>query len=142
MYAVKRNPFMAALMTRDQRIVGNYFRKQDHAFRGESFGNTRYEFVKIMQDIGGVRKDIDPKITAHIMNIIAYGLFTVYQVTNSEDAPAIEDTIDGLADFMERAFAPEGGGDSEAGKALVRQFFARGREQYEELRKDKGVNQS
>ena len=95
-----------------------------------------------MQEIGGIRKELDPKVTAHILNIFAYGLFSIDQVSHSKDTPSIEATIEGAADFMERAFAPEGGGDSEAGKALVRQFFARGREQYEELRKDKGVNQS
>jgi len=77
----------------------------------------------MMQQVGCVRKELDPFTTAHIMNIISHGLVSIGQVMDKAAAPPIEDTIATLADIMDRALTPDDGGNSEAGKQVLRQIF-------------------
>jgi hypothetical protein len=44
-----------------------------------------------------------------------------------------EADIPPLDDRMDRALAPAQGGDSEAGKAIIRQLFAQARQQIEQM---------
>jgi TetR/AcrR family acrAB operon transcriptional repressor len=45
--------------------------------------------------------------------------------------PPFDALIEGIGEVMERALAPEGGGDSEVGKAIVRRIAAAARQQQE-----------
>jgi len=76
LYALSGNDFMAAIFKRDGRILGTYLRKPDNFFRTlrESQAQSdRLVFVKMMQDAGALRQDIDAKVIAHIMDMLAYG---------------------------------------------------------------------
>ena len=107
--ALNASAFMAAIFKRDRRVLGNYLRKPDNLFRRrQNEYSTRYEFVKMMQEAGAVRNDIDPGVTAHIMNILAYGLIGMDDIMDEKDIPPTEAVIEGIADFMERALEPEG----------------------------------
>ncbi len=135
LYALSSSPFLSATFKQDGRVFGNYLRKPDNFFRAMRAGGTspRYDFVKLMQDAGAVRQDLDPKVIAHVMNILAYGLVGMGEVVAAEDIPPLEDLIEGIADIMDRALTPEGGGDSNVGKAIVRQIFEASRQQYEQV---------
>lgn len=133
LYALDSSVFMAAIFKQDGRILGNYLRKPDTFFR-RNRQPTRYEFVKLMQEVGGIRKDVDPKVTAHIMNMLAYGMVGMDEIMPREEIPPAEAIIEGIAEIMDRALTPEDGGNSEAGKAAVRQIFEASRQQYERLR--------
>lgn len=128
LYALSSSPFMAAMLKQDGRVLGSYLHKPNNFFRDDRNRSTRYEFVKMMQDAGAIRQDIDPKVTAHIMNMLAYGLVSMDEVMNNEDIPPTDEIIEGIADFMHRALTPDDGGDSEAGKAVVRQIIKASRQ--------------
>jgi len=83
----------------------------------------RFEFVKMMQDAGAIRADVDAKTTAHIMNMLSYGLVAIQDVMRSENIPPTEDIINGIATMMEHAFTPEGGGNREAGKIILKRMI-------------------
>ncbi|MBZ0297474.1 MAG: TetR/AcrR family transcriptional regulator [Anaerolineae bacterium] len=136
LYALSHNAFMSAMFKQDRHIFGSYLRKPNNVFHDSQTGrtqSTRYEFIKLMQEAGAVRQDLDPKVVAHIMNILAYGLVGMDDIVAPEEIPPLDDLIEGIADIMERALVPEGGGDTEAGKAIVRQIFDASRQQYEQM---------
>lgn len=134
LYALSSSDFMAAMFKQDRGVLGNYLRKPDNFFRtlrDRQNQSPRYEFVKMMQAAGAVRGDIDAKVTAHIMDMLAYGLVGMDKVKPEEDIPPVEDIIEGIADIMDRALTPEGGGDSEVGKTILQQIAQASRQQLE-----------
>lgn len=131
LYALNSTPFMAAIFKQDSRILGSYLRKPDNLFRDKKHQSTRSEFVAMMQEAGAIRADLDPKIIAHIMNILAYGLVAMDEIMDKEAIPPTEDVIEGIATILGRALTPADGGNREAGKAIVRQISDAARAQFE-----------
>ncbi|KAA3643482.1 MAG: TetR family transcriptional regulator [Chloroflexi bacterium] len=132
LYALNSSAFMAAMFKQDSRVLGNYLRKPDNFFRvmrDAQQESERYVFVKMMQDAGALRKDMDAKVIAHIMDMLAYSLVGIDDVLPNQDKPPTEDIIEGIAEIMDRALTPEGGGDSEAGKAILQQIAEASRQQ-------------
>ena len=132
LYALNESAFMKALFTQDQWVFGTYLHKPNNIF-SQAPGDQptpRFQFVKAMQEAGAIRPDVDPQVTAHIMNMLAYSLVALAEVMPAAELPPFEAVIQGIADMMERAFAPEGGGDREIGKVIVRQIAAATRQQF------------
>jgi AcrR family transcriptional regulator len=132
LYALSSSPFMAAMFKQDGRVLGTYLRKPDNLFRtfqAQQNGSPRYQFVKMMQEAGAMRPELDPQVIAHIMDILAYGLVGMEEIKARAEIPPVEDVIEGIADLMDRALTPAGGGDSEAGKAILRQIAGAARQQ-------------
>jgi TetR/AcrR family acrAB operon transcriptional repressor len=136
LFALSSSAFMSLIFKQDRRVLGSYLRKPDNLFRRQNQG-TRYEFVKMMQDAGAIRQEVDAKVTAHIMNMLAYGLVAMDEVMDKENIPPTDDIIQGIADFMDRALTPPDGGNSEAGKAIIRQLVEAAQQQIEKSR-DRG----
>lgn len=130
LYALNSSAFMAAIFKQDQRILGAYLRKPDNLFRQQE-PSTRYVFVNMMQEAGAMRQDIDPKVVAHIMNMLAYGLVAMDEIMEKSQIPPTDAIIEGIAELMDRALTPDDGGNSEAGKAVVRQISDAVRQQFE-----------
>ena len=124
-----RSPFMSALMTRDGALLGRYVRRPGNIFQAASRGHhTRHEVITMMQAAGAVRDDIDPKVVAHIMNMISYGMISLDGVVPPEEIPSLEDTLDGIATIMDRALTPRGvRAASDAGKAVLTQVYTAAR---------------
>ncbi|MBN1317572.1 MAG: TetR/AcrR family transcriptional regulator [Anaerolineales bacterium] len=116
--ALCSNPFISAMFKQDRKVFGRYLRKPDNFFRSAELA-TRQDFVRMMQRAGVVRKDIQPGIAAHIMNMLAFGLVSMDDILPEQEIPPLEEVIDGIGDFMDRALTPPGGGDSETGKAIL-----------------------
>ncbi|MCA9905858.1 MAG: TetR/AcrR family transcriptional regulator [Anaerolineae bacterium] len=134
LYALSSSPFLAATFRQDGRVFGNYLRKPDNFFRNIQIGDNRsprYEFVKRMQDAGALRQDIDAKVIAHIMNMLAFGMIGMDEIVPAQEIPPLNDLIEGIATIMDRALTPDGV-DSEIGKAIVRQIFDVTRHEYEQ----------
>jgi len=132
--ALSARPFMAAVFKQDRRVLGNYMRRSDNLFKGKQFKGTREIFIKQLQDLGGVRQDLDPKITAHIMNMLAYGLVAMDEIMDVDEIPPTDAVIEGIADFMDRALSPQDGGNREAAKELLRQTVSVGKQTVQEIK--------
>ena len=134
-----RSPFMAAMMTRDSSLLGRYVQRPGNVFQAASRGNqTRHEVIALMQAAGAVRDDLDPKVVAHIMNMISYGMVTVDAVVPPEEIPPLEDTLDGIATIMDRALTPRGiRAASDAGKAVLTQVYTAARERLHAFLKER-----
>lgn len=136
LYALNSSRFMAAMFKQDSRILGSYLRKPDNLFRKQD-QSTRFTFVKMMQDAGAMRPDFDPKIVAHIMDMLAYGLVAMDEIKDKSLIPPLDQLIEGIAELMDRALTPQDGGDNEEGKAVVNQIYEMGKAQFEAMRDKK-----
>lgn len=122
LYALQGSDFMMAIFKQDTRVIGSYIRKPDNALtRGRT--SLRGAFVEAMQAVGAVRQDANPVLVAHIMDMLSFALVSMDEVKPTDEIPPFEDTIEAIGDMMGRAFEPEGGADSDAGKAVIRQML-------------------
>lgn len=124
LYAMNDNPFITNMLRQDSQLFGNYLRKPNSLFKDRYHAATKHEFIVKMQAAGCIVKDLDPITTAHIMNILSYGLVTMDQVMNVADIPPPTDVIATIATIMDRALTPKDGGNSDAGKAILREIFS------------------
>lgn len=134
---VNSRPLIAALMRRDRRVLGNYLRKQENLFTRMLSGVNPPDFFRELQAAGAIRQDIDATVIIHIMEMLSYGQLTIGDFKPADQSPPYDAVMDGLADIMDRALQPEGGGNSEAGKAIFRQITIAARAQLEQLKQAK-----
>jgi TetR/AcrR family acrAB operon transcriptional repressor len=132
LHAVNSSPLIAALMRRDRRVMGNFLRKPDTLFAWMGTGSLTTNFIQALQTAGAIRKDVDPLVTAHIVEMLIYGHLTIGDIKSADQIPPYEMVLEALADMMDRALTPENGGNSEAGKAVMRQITAAARLQLEQ----------
>lgn len=131
LYGLNNSRFMAAIFKQDPRILGNYLHKPDNIFRSMEAYAMRAEFIQAMQEVGAVRQDVDPAVIAHIMEMLGFGLVSIADFKDPAQMPPFEAVFETIALMMDRAFTPEGGGDSEAGKAVIRRITQAARERFD-----------
>ena len=117
------NEFLRALYKNDRRMIGGMLQR-----RGiEAMFTQRIQmfmvFFKQMQDAGVVRNDIDPLTMTYLMNSLQYGLIHFDDIIPESHTPEIDGALLMMVDMFEKYIIPEDGGDSEAGKRVLRQFM-------------------
>ncbi|MCF4099604.1 TetR/AcrR family transcriptional regulator [Maritalea mediterranea] len=127
---IDQTPLMAVIMRQDGAILGNYLKKKDNFFAKHQRQGMRHEFVMMMQQAGAIRPDLDPKVVAHIMDMISFGMVTIAEFVPAEQIPPTDDVVKGIADFMHRALTPEQGADSETGKRILRQIYTKAQKDF------------
>jgi AcrR family transcriptional regulator len=135
--AINSRPLIASIMRRDRRVIGNYLRKPNNLFAWMESGSTTADFVRLLQGAGAVRQDLDPVVTGHLIDVISYGYLTIEDFKPVDAIPPYEVVLGAFADMMERLLAPEDGGNSEAGKVVMRQIAAAARAQMEQVKQAK-----
>lgn len=131
LYAINSRPLMAAMMKRDRRIIGGYVRKPDNLFGSMQSSALNIEFLQALQAAGAIRQDADPKLMSHILDIVSYGLISIGDFRQPEELPPYEAVMETIADMLDRLLTPEDGGNSEAGKAVIRQLAAAAQTQFQ-----------
>lgn len=127
LYAINSRPLMSAIMRRDRRLLGNYLRKPDNLFADMQSAAVGTGFLQALQEAGAVRKDVDPVIMSHIMDMLSYGLVTIQDFRQPDELPPFDVVMETIADMMDKLLTPENG--SEAGKAVIRQLVEQFRSQ-------------
>jgi TetR/AcrR family acrAB operon transcriptional repressor len=122
--AINSRPFMAAIMRQDRRVLGNYLRQPNNIFRDMQSNAVSAGMLQALQEVGVVRQDVDPVLTAHIMDMLSYGLVTIQDFRSPDELPPFDAVMEALAATMDHLLTPEDGGNSEAGKAVIRQLAA------------------
>ena len=136
--ALDASPFMSIIFRRDRAVLGRSLQRPGNVFQRYAAGQpTRHEAVVLLQEAGAIRRDVDPKVAAHLMTMIAFGLVSLDDVVPAADIPETDALVRGIADFMDRALTPEDGGDSEAGKRVIRELFEGGRAAFEALMEER-----
>lgn len=122
LHAINSRPLMAAMMRRDRHIMGGYLRKPGNMFASMQSSSLSIELLPALQAAGTVRKDIDPKLMSHIMDILSYGLLTIQDFKQPDELPPFDAVMETLADMLDCLLMPKDGVNNEAGKAVIRQL--------------------
>lgn len=140
--AIDSRPLIASLMRRDRRVIGSYLRKPDNLFSSMLSGSPTADFIRALQAAGAVRQDIDVDVMAHIIEMLSYGQLMMGEFKPLDQFPPYDAVMEAIADMMDRVLTPEDGGDSEAGKAVIRQITAAVRVQLEQAKQTKDMLRS
>lgn len=121
-YALKNTPFMATIVIRDEGVWGRYLRKPGNIFEGmQTVGMTR-DLMQAMQTAGAIRAEVNIPAMACIIDILAHGMVEYNQAARAQPAPTYEDLLETVAEMFDRMLTPEDGGNTEAGKKVLRQM--------------------
>jgi AcrR family transcriptional regulator len=126
--SMQANPLISALYTRDSQILGSYIHQQDNSRYLERFRFGR-SFVETMQTAGLVRKELDADSLAYLLFVIAYGFTGIGSIVPADQAPSFDQIADVLDELFSHGAALDGG-DTNAGKEIVRQSVALIHQQY------------
>ncbi len=134
MRAAITNPLIRALSTRDRRVLGDFARRfanmaspQD----GMMFGR---EFIAHFQAAGLIRSDLSPETVTHLLVYMRFGFLMTENILPPEHTPPIDEIVAAMADMLSKGLSPDGRGDSEAGKAIMRGYIAQIRAVIDERR--------
>lgn len=129
-YALKNTPFMAAIVMRDQGTFGKYLRKPGNIFEGMQSQNISSGLLKSLQEAGTIRQDVNLQTITYIMDALANSLVSL---PRTGQAPAFDELLETIAEMFDRMLTPEGGGNLEAGKNVMRQFAADAQKFFEQM---------
>lgn len=115
-------PFLRALMTTESRTLGAYLRRHSPDLSHWQFRLDR-QLVEALQQAGVLRDDIEPGLLTYLLSVVSLGLASAAEFIAPEYTPPVEALTEGIAEMVERAFAPPGGGHSARGKDVLRQFL-------------------
>lgn len=115
--AMSRNPFIMALFRRDRHILGRLSRRDKGIFARRKAINEA--LITQMQAVGAIRDDVDAKMMAYIMSMMAYALVSMDEVLAPEDIAPVTDVIENIAWLLDSALTPADGGNPEGGRQIA-----------------------
>ncbi len=117
MAAMNANPIVKALMTRDQRVFGNFLQREPELLRTSL--SARAELFDQLQQAGAVRDDMPPKELAYLLSIIVYGMIVGAEVIPEEHRVSFDRAIGALGLLLDRGLAPEAGSAKEVARPVL-----------------------
>lgn len=132
--AINSHPLIASMMRRDRRVLGNYLRRPGNLFAWVESSSITVDFIRTLQSVGAVRQDLDPEVTAHLLETLSYGQLTIGDFKPPDQLPPFPVVIEALANMMDCWLSPEGGGNSEAGREVVHQTVVATRKHLEQMK--------
>jgi AcrR family transcriptional regulator len=115
--AVDSNPFVKALLMRDQRLFGSFLRRDKELFRLAI--SARSEFFSQLQQVGSMRDDIPAPVLAYLVSVTGYGLIAGDEVVPDENKVPFGEAIKAWGLLLERAVAPPRARNRKAARALL-----------------------
>ncbi len=119
--ALRSNPLMCALYARDNRILGDFVRRQDvqRYTRRLVLGE---DIVRQMQAVGLLRPEIRPQVIAYLFSVIALGFMSIGTIFPDSAAPGLDEVGEALAVMVHSGLEPAGG-DNAVGKQAFDQMI-------------------
>lgn len=131
LHAFKSSPLMAAMLRRDQRVLGSYLRKPNNIFVSMQSGTLRADTLRALQAVGAIRPDVNATVMAHIMDLFSYGLVSIDDFKPPDQIPPLEDVVEMMGRLMDTFLVPPDGGNQEAGKAIIEQAITAAKQFFE-----------
>lgn len=116
------DPFLKAVYSRNRRVLGSMLQRKGVSELYTQRMMMFRRFFKQMQAVGVVRGDLDDHALTYLLNALQYGIIQMGEIIPDEHSPPIDDVFDMMVTMIENTVTPEGGGDSDAGKAVLREF--------------------
>lgn len=127
--AIEADPFMTALLRGERYILGALM--QTHSLTSlytQRYAMNQY-FLGRMQAVGLIRPDVDLHAAAYVANVMNYGLLKMAEIIPEEHAPSRASVLTMVTLMLERSIGASDGGDSEAGKQVIRDYVDLARQQ-------------
>lgn len=128
--ALKNNPLMAALYTRDSRILGDFVSHQDVS-RYTSRIMLGVASIAQMQSAGLLQGGVRPEVMAYVFSILAMGFVHIQTIVPTADAPPLDEVADAISHLMQHGFAGSSQ-NSPAGKQAITTLVDHAVRQYDE----------
>jgi len=128
--ALQANPLMAALYTRDARMLGDFVARQD-VTRYTSRMLLSAEAIAQMQAAGLVQADLSPQVITYVLSIIAVGFIHIQAIVPTADAPPLDAVADAGSHLMQHGLAGQAA-DSTIGKQTLSALVEFAIRQYDE----------
>lgn len=121
--AVQANPFIKALLTRDQRIYGSFLLRNPDLLA--LVVSMRAELLGQLQRVGAIRDDIPAPVLAYLLSVIGIGMVTGAEVIPAEHRVPFDEAIGALGLMLDRGLAPPAPPDQDAARALLKSMAAK-----------------
>ena len=115
--AIEANPFMKALVTRDQRIYGNFLQRDPDLIALAV--SSRTELFDKLQQVGAVRSDIPAPTLAYLVSAMGYGLIMGSEVFPDGTQRPFEEAIRALGLLLDRGLGPARARSNPAARTLL-----------------------
>jgi Transcriptional regulator len=103
--AIRANPLIRALMTRDRRVFGGFLRQDGGLF--SALIGQRAELFARLQKAGALRDDIPAPVLAYLVSVIGYALVASDEVVPAADQVGFDEALEGLGLLLDRGLAPK-----------------------------------
>lgn len=124
MRALLQNPLLSALFGQRQSL--SFIRAMLGNMDLSRMYNQRIQmsqaFLTQLKKAGVVRDDLDLAAGAYIVNCLQLGFLQMEELLDDTNTLTVQQKVNALADMVDRYLSPPGGGDSEAGKRILRQM--------------------
>lgn len=120
--AANHSPFLSAMLKQDRRMFGKYLGKPGNLFESVQSVSLWPQTLQALQHVGAVRQDLPPDVMGYLMNALALGLMAMEDRQGPGARPTFDAILEAAAEVMDRVFTPEGGGNQEAGRAVLLQM--------------------
>jgi len=117
--AVRQSPLLAAMLRQDRQVFSGYLRQPGSILAPIQSPQTWPALLAALQAAGAVRPDLRPDVAGCILNALAAGIISQQTAPDTGPTPTWEEVLDTVGDLLDRALAPDGGGDQAAGKAII-----------------------
>jgi TetR/AcrR family acrAB operon transcriptional repressor len=112
--AVNANPFIKALMTRDQRVYGSFLQRNPELLA--LVVSMRAELFTRLQQAGAVRDDITAPVLAYLLSVIGFGMVAGAEVIPEAHRVPFEDALGALGLLLDRGLSPSQGANKKAAR--------------------------
>ncbi|MEU1388131.1 MULTISPECIES: TetR/AcrR family transcriptional regulator [unclassified Nonomuraea] len=119
MGALKTLPLAAAIVARAEDVFGKYLRKRGNVFERLPEVSRSHDFLRAMQEAGAVRREVDVKAVAYILDALTPAIRRTFQEPADDDVPSSTAVLAVLENMIERALPPAEGADLAAGKTIL-----------------------
>lgn len=118
--AVER-PLLKAFYGQRKHVFGDLLRTLAPKFANARSRQDAADFVQRYQELGLIRRDVDPKLVAFMLAFMRYGLLIIDEVIPADEMPPSESVFALLADVLARGLGKTGG-DTESGRDIFNEF--------------------
>ncbi len=119
------SPLLKAIYLRDRRVLGDYAQRLRDLPAYAQAMNMSVEFVRHWQEMGLIRRDLDPEVVTYLLSALRYGVLTMDAYTpEAVQAPSVADLGSTLAEMLASGLAPrDGEGDAQAARESLEQLM-------------------
>ncbi|MGV9776251.1 TetR/AcrR family transcriptional regulator [Streptosporangium sp. NPDC003464] len=125
MGALKALPLAAAIVARAEDVFGKYLRKRGSVFERLPEISGSHDFLRAMREAGAVRRDVDVRAVAYILDALTPAIRHTFQEPAGADVPSSAAVLEVVEKMIESALPPAEGADLAAGKGILLSLLTR-----------------